>query len=98
MLRISVLLELEAKSKRELPIDILNFTIEDRNGHQYRPTLAGCGAALKRDSLTLGQKVEGEVAFDVPINAHDLELLFEPFLVGRTKISGRVQVPSYQAK
>lgn len=92
--RISVPIVVEGRSAREVPVGTLLFTLEDKQGHQFRPTLAGCGPSLSRAGVTAGQSIRGEVAFDVPQGVGALELTFEPFLIGRKKVTARVSVPS----
>ncbi len=92
-LRISVPVEVTAKSQRQVPVSALTFTLEDREGHEYRPTLAGCAPSLRQRTIAAGTKIAGEVAFDVPRNVGPLELRYEPFLIGRKKVTARVKVP-----
>jgi hypothetical protein len=91
--RISVPVSIKAKTKRAVPVSPLPFTLEDKEGHTYRPTLAGCAPTIEQTTLTGGQSLKGEVAFDVPPDAGKLELVFEPFLIGRKKVTARVRVP-----
>lgn len=94
LLRISVPLRLRAKSARPVPVSALAFFLEDEEGHQFRATLAGCAPSLRQQVLREKQTIEGEVAFDVPKTVGKLEMLYEPFLMGRKAVRARVQVPS----
>lgn len=91
-LRVSVPLTLEAKSKRPIPINPLTFALEDADGHRFGATLAGCAPPLPQSTLEQGARIEGEVAFDVPAEVDSLELVFEPFVIGRNEIRARVKL------
>jgi len=93
LMRISIPVEVRAKTRRLIPISPLSFQLVDRQGHEYGPTLAGCHPALKNVRLGEGQSVAGDVAFDVTVGARDLELGFDPFLIGRTEVHAFVRVP-----
>src|SRR5690606_26377991 len=64
--RISVPIIVEGRSAREVPVGAMLFTLEDNEGHQFRPTLAGCGPSLSPAGVTAGKSLRGEIAFDVP--------------------------------
>jgi len=95
--RISVPIVVEGLSAREVPIGAMLFTLEDPQGHQFRPTLAGCGPSLPPNHVTRGKSRRGEIAFDVPREVNAWELIFEPFLIGRKKMTARVNVPALDA-
>ncbi len=90
--RISVPVEVVAKGKRMVPIGPLSFQLVDHEGHHYGPTLAGCGSPLESRQLEGNETAKGTVAFDVPQQAEELELQFEPFLIGRPQVTARVRV------
>lgn len=92
-MRFSVPVEIRGKSARQIPVSALLFTLEDAQGHEVRPTLAGCAPSILQTAVTRGTKISGEVAFDVPLDFRAFELRFEPFLIGREKVTGRVKVP-----
>lgn len=94
LMRISIPVEVHAKAPRLIPISPLSFQLTDRRDRTYGPTLAGCHPALKNIRLEEGQSVRGDVAFDVQVNARDLELSFDPFLIGRSEVQALVRVPS----
>jgi len=94
LMRISIPVEVRAKSRRLIPTSPLSFQLTDGQGRTYGPTLAGCRPALENTRLGEGQSIEGDVAFDVAVGARDLELDFEPFLIGRTEIRALVRVPT----
>jgi len=91
--RISIPVELEARSARDVTLTPMDFTLSDRDGVEYRPTLAGCAPVLPRKELTKPMRLRGEVAFDVPDSKTQWTLDFHPFLVGRREIHARVLVP-----
>ena len=91
--RLSVPIVVKAKTARALPVSPLPFTLEDEDGHTYRATLAGCAPTIPQTVLKVSQSLEGEIAFDVPKDIGQLELVFEPFLIGREKVTARVSVP-----
>lgn len=93
-MRISIPVQVQAKTRRLIPTSPLSFQLTDRQGQTYGPTLAGCRPALKNIRLGEGQSIEGDVAFDVAVGARDLELAFEPFLIGRSEVRALVRVPS----
>jgi len=94
LLRLSIPVVVRAKTRRLIPISPLSFQLTDSEGRRYGPTLAGCQPALKNVRLEEGQSVEGDVAFDVAVGARDLELGFDPFLIGRKEVHALVLVPS----
>ena len=91
--RLSVPIEVQAKSARKVPVSALLFTLVDAKGHEFRPTLAGCSPTIAQRTIFRDEKVMGEVAFDVPAEFRAEELRFEPFLIGREKVSARVKIP-----
>lgn len=95
--RLSIFVTIQGKSARQVPISALLFTLEDAEGHEARPTLAGCRPTIPRRQVVRDERAEGEVAFDVPLDFRAKELRFEPFLIGREKVIGRVLLPSNDA-
>lgn len=95
--RLSIPLSIEARSSRVVPISPVSFRVEDKDGHRYGATLAGCSPTFPNDTLTAGETRRGEVAFDVPQDAGALELVYEPFLIGRKRVLARVDVPNLAA-
>lgn len=91
--RVSVSVILTGRSSTALTIGPLQLSLQDSDGHRYRATLAGCRPTLKQQELKKDQRIEAEVAFDVPASANRFELYFEPFIVGRKPISAPVRVP-----
>jgi hypothetical protein len=92
--RLSIPITVRGKSARQIPVSALLFTLEDAEGHEVRPTLAGCSPAIPQRRIARDEEVTGEVAFDVPTNFREKELRFEPFLIGREKVIARVLLRS----
>ncbi len=93
MIRFSLPIELQVLSKRGMTLNPLHFTIEDKEGHRFRATLAGCVPTIATQQLSQGSSIRGEVAFDLPHSLKKFELIFEPFLVGRKPVIARLLVP-----
>jgi hypothetical protein len=91
--RIAVQVEVTGKTERVVPVGPLGFSLEDSDGHRFGSTLAGCGPSFPSQNLTREQQVKAEVAFDVPEDARELRLVYEPFLVGRTKTAAFLALP-----
>lgn len=92
--RISVPLRIEGRSQRVVPVNALAFHLEDRDGRRFPATLAGCAPSLPHAQLQEGEVLEGEIAFDIPTRDAPWQLVFHPFLIGRTESVARVEVPS----
>lgn len=91
--RLSIPIELRGTTTRAVPASPLLFSLEDQEGHRYRPTLAGCHPAFQPTELAHGGKLDAHLSFDVAPGAEHFELVFEPFLIGRSPIAARVDVP-----
>jgi hypothetical protein len=93
MLRIAIPVEIELKSQRSLPVGPMLFLAATRNG-TYRPTLAGCQDPFPARTLTVPATVKSHVTFDLPQDYKELQLVYEPFIIGRKAVSARVLVPN----
>lgn len=91
--RLSVPIKIKGRSSREVPLNTMDFTLIDDDGHQFRPTLAGCRPALKTMRLTKGRSQSADLAFDVPREERSWQLVFHPFLLGRKELRAKVKVP-----
>ena len=91
--RLSLPITVRATAERTIPLTPLAFRMVDGDGHLYGATLAGCEPPLPSQALPPGQEVSGAIAFDVPSGTEQLELQFEPILIGRPAIHARVSVP-----
>lgn len=91
--RLTVPFALEATTRREVPVSPLSFALQDKEGHRFSPTLAGCLPAFDPRKLSTGDKLEAHLAFDVPSPEAHFDLLFEPFLIGRKPVSVRAELP-----
>jgi hypothetical protein len=92
MKRYSVPVVVEATGRRSVPLSTLAFRLVDGNGNLYGATLAGCEKPLGTQTLVSGTKASGAIAFDVPEEVRELQIQFEPFLIGRPKVSARAKV------
>lgn len=92
--RLSITLQIRAKTGRLVPVGPLVFSLEDEEGRRFGATLAGCGPALPRRDLQAPDEARGELAFDVPEGSRGLRLVFEPFLIGRSPIKIWLDLPS----
>ncbi|HSC87440.1 MAG TPA: DUF4352 domain-containing protein [Polyangiaceae bacterium] len=92
--RLAVELEVRAKTQRIVPVGPLGFSLEDGEGLRYGATLAGCGPSLPSARLSGSERAQGQVAFDVPSSANELRLVYEPFLVGRKRVTAFLALPS----
>ena len=91
--RLAVPIHLESRSKREIPVGPMLFSLAA--GEQtFRPTLASCKPTFTPGKLSQGTSIDAHVAFDVPRDHEELEIRFEPFLVGRKKVQASARVPS----
>lgn len=91
--RLEVTLRVTSRSKRPVPVSPLAFQLEDERGHRFGATLSGCGDPIPSVRLDADRSVEGRVAFDVPKDSGPLRLVYEPFLIGRAKVSAVLIVP-----
>jgi Domain of unknown function (DUF4352) len=96
--RISVKIRVASKSVRPVPVQALAFRVEGRDEKAFAATLAGCKSPLSVATLSQGQRAEGDVAFDVPESHGPLDLVYEPFLLGRPPVSVRVRIPETPRK
>lgn len=91
--RLSVPVRIEARGERSIPVSAMEFSIEDADGHRFRPTLAGCREVFRPRDLAKGETLEGYVSFDVPEDRKTFEVVFDPFLIGRKPVVARVRLP-----
>lgn len=94
--RISVKIQVTSRSSVPIPVQALALRLETDREERFAATLAGCKPPLSALTLSDGQTATGDVAFDVPLRRGPLELVYEPFLLGRAPVSVRVQVPEPQ--
>jgi len=80
--KISVELELQARSATEVPANPFYATLIDDKGRRFESTMAGCSPVLEGTTLSNGAIARGWVTFDVPESAIGQTVLYQPALVG----------------
>jgi hypothetical protein len=63
------------------PYNPLYFKVRDGGGYEYTETFGSDDKGLKSGELGPGEKVRGTVAFDVPDDATDLVLAYQPLVL-----------------
>lgn len=91
--RVSIPVKIASRSDSEVPVSPLSFHLEDDEGHHFPSTLAGCDPVLSHQTLKEQAELEGHVAFDIPKEKKDFELVFSPFLIGRKAVPARIRLP-----
>jgi hypothetical protein len=61
---------------------LMMFKMADSEGYNYNTTITDSSKPSLDGELGPGRKMRGEVAFEVPIDATGLELIFEPNILG----------------
>jgi hypothetical protein len=92
-IRVTVPVEVKSRSRSSVPIGPLFFHLEDSDGHRFPSTLAGCKRPLPGREVKDAQIAKGDIAFDVPENRMEFDLVFTPFLIGRKESPARVRIP-----
>jgi len=77
---------IENQSSKEANIStLLQMYIKDGEGNKYTPTLTQDATGKVDGELLAGEKVKGDVGFEVPTNADELYLYYEAsWLTGKT--------------
>lgn len=85
--KLGVRVELTGKTAREVPVNAFHFALRagDDEGLEYRSTFGGCDPDLQAGRVTTGQRQTGWVTFEIPTNARDLTLRYDPFVLGGAK-------------
>lgn len=81
--KLGVLVEIEGRTQREVPVNVLYATLTDSGGETHRPTPAGCRPTLLAGRTAPGTVARGYVSFEVSEAARGLLLHYEPTIVGR---------------
>jgi len=92
--RVEVTVKVTSKSERQIPVGPLTFWLADEGDRRHGATLGGCGDMMHSQRISSGESAAGRVAFDVPATVTDLRLLYEPFLIGRTRVSVPLALPN----
>jgi hypothetical protein len=80
--RWGVELRIHARGPHDLAVSAFYATLRDSSGQRYESVLSGCTPPLPARTLRDGETARGWVSFDIPEGVHDLELGFEPNLIG----------------
>lgn len=63
------------------PYNPLYFSIKDADGFQYNSSLLAPDPSLKSGDLPQGDRVRGNIAFEIPVGAAGLVLTYEPLVI-----------------
>lgn len=80
---LGVFVEIDGRTAREVPANVLHATLTDSEGQEYEPTLAGCRPAMPAGRVTQGASARGFISFRIPTDAAGLVLHYRPIIVGR---------------
>ena len=72
---------IENTTRDEAPYNPLYFKVKDEEGYEYTTALAAPSPDLKSGSLAKGERVRGNVAFEVPTAAKGFVLSYEPMVI-----------------
>lgn len=82
--KIGAFVEIEGRTGKEVPANVLHATLTDASGETYAPTPAGCRPTLAAGRVTSGSSARGFVSFEVPRESSGLILHYEPVILGRS--------------
>jgi hypothetical protein len=63
------------------PYNPLYFSLKDADGFQYNSSLLAPDPSLKSGDLPQGDRVRGNIAFEIPVGAAGLVLTYEPLVI-----------------
>lgn len=92
--RVELNVRVTSKTKREVPVSPLTFWLEDETKERHPATLAGCGPPLSSERLSAGSAARGNLSFDLPDHRIPQRLLYEPFVIGRARVSVPLALPT----
>ena len=72
---------IETIDRDTAPYNPLYFSVKDADGFQYNSTLIAPDPSLKSGELARGDRVRGNIAFEVPATAVGLVLTYEPLVI-----------------
>ena len=75
---VSVDIVIENVGSKSLSYNPFNFKLQDNNGYVYDVTAKARNPGLNVGKLQPGRKVRGFIVFELPNNAHTLELIYQP--------------------
>ena len=68
-------------TRDECPYNPLYFTVRDSQGYEYDVSLVAPSPSLNAGTLYKGEKVRGNIAFEVPVKARGLVITYEPVVI-----------------
>ncbi len=72
---------IENSSRDSAPYNPLYFSVKDSDGFEYNTAIAAPDPSLKSGELALGEKVRGNVAFEVRAGAQGFVVTYEPMVI-----------------
>ena len=72
---------LETTTRDSAPYNPMYFKVKDGNGFEYNTSIIAPDPSLKSGDLVKGDKVRGNVAFEVPATATGFILSYEPLVI-----------------
>jgi hypothetical protein len=82
--KIGAYVEIEGRTSKEVPANVLHASLTDAANQSYGPTPAGCRPTLSAGRVTTGTRASGFVSFEIPQKAGGLLLHYEPVILGRS--------------
>jgi hypothetical protein len=72
---------LETTDRDTAPYNPFYFSVKDADGFQYNSAILAPDPSLKTGDLARGDRVRGNVAFEIPVGATGLVLTYEPLVI-----------------
>jgi hypothetical protein len=72
---------IENISRDTAPYNPLYFSLKDAEGYQHNSAILAPDPSLKSGELPAGDRVRGNIAFEIPIDAAGLVLTYEPLVI-----------------
>lgn len=72
---------IENISRDTAPYNPLYFSLKDADGFQYNSALLAPDPSLKSGEIPAGDRVRGNIAFEIPVAATGLILTYEPLVI-----------------
>ncbi len=90
--RVGVEVSLTPLGELQVPANPYYALLIDREGNVYEATLGGCGAPLSPSLPEPQQIARGWITFDLPADAHEVQLTYAPELLGGPKEEASLQL------
>ena len=72
---------LETTTRETAPYNPFYFSLKDAKGFEYSPAIVAPKPQLQHGDLAQGEKVRGNVAFEIPTDSQGLILSYEPLVL-----------------